>query len=98
MRVLLHALLLGTLLVLATAPAEAQFIHRNRDGTVSINPLLCFNDHQVRQAVAAQGFSNIYLNAAIESHQQVKASRNGRTYRIDFDICRGGIVSVTPLR
>ncbi|MDR3472715.1 MAG: hypothetical protein P4M09_13680 [Devosia sp.] len=82
------------MLALASLPAEAQLIHRNRDGTVSINPLLCLTDYQVRRAIAAEGFTNIYLNAAIEAHMRARATRNGKIYIIDFNICTGRIVSI----
>jgi len=98
MRSLLGATVLTAMLCLTALPADAQFVHRNRDGTISINPLLCFTDYQVRRAVAAQGFSNIFLNPSIESHQQVRASKGGVTYLIDFDICRGRIVGISRLR
>jgi|GEM_PF-5569379 len=86
------------ILALSALPVEAGLVHRNRDGSVSINPLLCYTDYQVRQAVAAQGFTNIYLNAAMESHMRVRATRKGVLYALDFNICTGQIVSIERLR
>ena len=75
-RILLAAVALGSFAA-AVVPSEAQLVQRHNDGSISINPLLCFTDYQVRQAVAAQGFSDIKLNQPLESHQRVHASRGG---------------------
>ena len=86
------------LVLLSALPADAQLIHRNRDGSLSINPLLCFTDYEVRQAVARQGFTHIFLNAPIEAHQRVRATRQGVVYLLDFNICSGRIVGMERLR
>ncbi|HTJ58042.1 MAG TPA: hypothetical protein VL418_10815 [Devosiaceae bacterium] len=79
-------------------PAEAQF-RRNSQGQVLINPLLCYTDRQVRQAIAAQGFTNIFLNAPIEDVIRARATRGNTVYLIDFDRCGAtGIIGVAPLR
>ena len=90
----------SALLCAAAVPTEAFpfFGQIHSDGSFTTDPLLCFTDYQVRQAVAAQGFKNIYLNAAMEAHQRVRATRGNTVYLIDFNICAGQIVSVTPLR
>jgi hypothetical protein len=85
-------------LLSGTLPADAQLVHRNNDGTVFINPLLCLSDYQVRQAIAAQGFTSIYLNAPIENHIRARATKGKTVYMIDFNRCGGGIVGVAPLR
>lgn len=94
----LAAAAIAGVLALTAVPAEAQLIHRNRDGSVSINPLLCYTDYQVRRAIAAQGFTNIYLNAPMEAHMRVRATRHGAVYLIDFNICTGSIVGIERLR
>ena len=86
------------LLACGMQPAEAQLVHRNSDGTLSINPILCLTDYQVRQAIAARGFSNIFLNAPVEAHIQARATRGRTVYLIDFNRCSGRFVGVRPLR
>jgi hypothetical protein len=94
----LAAICLAGALALVSVPAQAQLFHRSHDGVYYINPLFCFTDYQVRRAVAAEGFTNIYLNAPVEAHLQVKASRGGHVYLIDFNICLGRIVGIRRLR
>ena len=90
--------LIGSLAV-AIAPAAAfPLVHRNNDGTISIDPLLCYTDYQVRQAIAGAGFTHIFLNAPIEAHIQVRATRGKFVYLIDFNRCTGKIVSAKRLR
>ena len=83
----------------AAIPAQAGFlVHRNSDGVVSMDPLLCLTDYQVRQAIARRGYTNIKLNAPIESQIQVKASRGNAVYLIDFNRCFGRIDGVQRIR
>lgn len=79
-------------------PANAGLFHRHSDGSYTIDPLLCMTDYQVRQAVAARGFTHIFLNAPIETQIQVKATRGGAVYLIDFDRCAGQIDGIERLR
>ena len=81
-----------------TLPANAGLFHRHSDGSYTIDPLLCMTDYQVRQAVAARGFTHIFLNAPIETQIQVKATRGGAVYLIDFDRCAGQIDGIERLR
>jgi hypothetical protein len=83
--------------LVAPTPADAQF-RRNSNGQLLIDPLLCHTDLQVRQAIAAHGFTNIYLNAPIEDVIRARATRGGTVYLIDFNRCRGGIIGIAPLR
>lgn len=80
------------------SPADAQLVHRNNDGQLFFDPILCQTDYQVRQAIAAQGFTNIFLNAPIEDRIRVRATRGKTIYLIDYNRCRPRIISVTPLR
>jgi hypothetical protein len=96
-----RATLLATVVTAAAiGPSQAFpfFGHYHNDGSYTTDPLLCFTDYQVRQAVAEAGFRNIFLNASIEAHQRVRATRGNTVYLIDFNICAGRIVSVSPLR
>jgi len=84
---------------MAVAPVQAQLIHRSPDGnTLLIDPILCQTDYQVRQAIAAQGFTNIALNAPIEDRIRVRATRGRTVYLIDYNRCRGRVISIQPLR
>jgi hypothetical protein len=85
------------LLALGTTPAAAQLIRRHH-GQLLLDPLLCQTNYQVRQAIAARGFTNIYLNAPIESQIQVRATRGNTVYLIDYNRCFGHIDSISPLR
>lgn len=97
MRKLFIVGLVATLALGLAAPAEAQLVHRNSQGQLLFNPLLCLTDYQVRQQIAAAGYGNIKLNAPIESQIQVKATRGGHTWLIDFNRCLNRIDSVTGL-
>jgi len=93
------AALTVAIVVASALPAEAQLIRRGNDGTLHIDPLLCQTDYQVRQAVAAAGFHNIALNAPVNSHIRVRATKGHTVYLIDYEYCLGGgIVGITPLR
>lgn len=86
----------------AASPANAQLVTSNprvNDGQLMIDPLLCQSDYQVRQAIAAAGFTNIFLNAPIQNHIRVRATKGKTVYLIDYNRCLGArIVSIGPLR
>ena len=82
----------------STLPANAALFQRHSDGSFTIDPLLCMTDYQVRQAVAAEGFTHILLNAPIETQIQVKATRGRTVYLIDFNRCAGHIDGIQRLR
>ena len=79
-------------------PANAALFQRHSDGSFSIDPLLCMTNYQVRQAVAAEGFSHILLNAPIETQIQVKATKGRTVYLIDYNRCAGHIDGIQRLR
>jgi hypothetical protein len=58
----------------------------------------CLTDYQVRQRVARNGYSNIYLNVANGQHIQVRATRGRWVYLIDFNRCTGRIEDADRLR
>jgi hypothetical protein len=60
--------------------------------------ITCMGDYQVRQAVAARGYSNIYLNVMNDGHVQVRATRGDWVYLLDFNYCSGRIEDRTRLR
>ncbi len=60
--------------------------------------ITCLNDYQVRQAVAARGYDNIALNVEMDNHIQVRATRDGWVWLLDFNICTGRIENRERLR
>ena len=60
--------------------------------------ITCLNDYQVRQAVAARGYDNIALNVEMDKHIQVRATRDGWVWLLDFNICTGRIEGRERLR
>lgn len=60
--------------------------------------ITCLNDYQVRQAVAARGYDNIALNVEMDKHIQVRATRDGWVWLLDFNICTGRIEGRKQLR
>lgn len=61
-------------------------------------PVMCLTDYQVRQRIAAEGFTNIYLNAPIDRHIQVRATQGRWVYLIDYNRCRAQIEGIKRLR
>jgi len=99
-RLILSAALLG---LLCAAPASSQSIGFGihfGDQAEDFKPLLptCYTDRQIREAIAARGYTNIYLNVPDSGVVQVKASRDGATYLIKFDYCRDWIRDIQRLR
>jgi hypothetical protein len=96
----LAALLLGTA---ATAPVQAQSVSFGiffGDEKSDFFPehITCMGDYQVRQAVAGRGYTNIYLNVMNDKHVEVRATRDGWVYLLDFNYCTGRIEKRTQLR
>lgn len=60
--------------------------------------MTCMGDYQVRQAVAARGYTDIYLNVMNDKHVEVRATRDGWVYLLDFNYCTGRIEDRTQLR
>ena len=60
--------------------------------------ITCMGDYQIRQAVAARGYTNIYLNVMNDGHVEVRATRDGWVYLLDFNYCNGRIEGRTQLR
>jgi hypothetical protein len=60
--------------------------------------ILCMTDRQIRNAVADMGYGNIALNAPNEKNIQVRATRDGATYLLDFNFCSGEVEGRQRLR
>lgn len=87
----------------AAMPAQAQsfsFGFRFGDERTDMFPhrVVCLTDRQIRDAIARRGYSNIYLNVPNEQRIQVRASRDGWVYLLDFDFCRDRIRGARQLR
>jgi hypothetical protein len=85
----------------ATVPAQAQgfgifFGDEPRD--LYPERITCMTDHEIREAVAERGYSNISLNVAMGKKIQVRATRDGWVYLLDFNYCSGRIVDRQQLR
>lgn len=96
----LTALLLGTSV---TIPAQAQtarfgIFFGDQQSDFFPERITCLSDYQVRQAVARRGYTNIYLNIMNDKHVEVRATRDGWVYLLDFNYCSGRIEGRTKLR
>ena len=58
----------------------------------------CMNDREIRDAVADLGYSNISLNVVMKRNIQVRATRDGVVYLLDFNICTGRVEGRQQLR
>lgn len=96
--VLMAAMLLGTG---AAAPVQAQgfgiFFGDERSDFFP-ERFICLTDRQIRQAVADEGYSDIFLNVPNNKHIQVRATQGGWVYLLDFNYCSGRIESRQRLR
>jgi hypothetical protein len=96
----LTALLLGTAVA---APVQAQsasfgIFFGDEESDFFPERITCMGDYQVRQAVADRGYTNIYLNVMNDKHVEVRATRDGWVYLIDFNYCTGRIEGRRQLR
>ncbi|WP_108398934.1 hypothetical protein [Devosia submarina] len=102
MRTLATALTLVLLLPFSAAHAQSFgiFFGDERDDLFPREPrlALCMTDRQIRDAVADAGYDNIALNAPNEDHVQVRATRDGAVYLLDFNACTGRIEDERRLR
>ena len=99
---LMKTVLLTLALAASAVPAQADsffgpFMGFGRHDRFQF-PVVCLTDYQVRQRIAAAGFTNIYLNAPINRHIQVRATQGKWVYLIDYNRCRGEIAGIQRLR
>jgi hypothetical protein len=60
---------------------------------------ICQTDYQVRRAMAAAGFENIYLGGQLSSKRvQVKASRGNGTYLLNYNRCTQQVLDIQQVR
>lgn len=60
--------------------------------------ITCMTDRQIRDDIAARGYTDIALNVANDKRIEVRATRDGIVYLIDFNFCSGRIVNTMQLR
>ena len=102
MRQLATALALVLMLPLSSASAQSFGIFFGDEPTDFFPRAprlgMCMTDRQIRDAVADEGYDNIALNVRNEDHIQVRATRNGGVYLLDFNPCTGEIEDERRLR
>lgn len=89
--------------LISAAPAQAQSFRFGMffgDERSDFYPerITCMTQYQVRQAVAQRGYTNIALNVMMEKHVEVRATRDGWVYLLDFNYCTGHIEGRQKLR
>jgi len=89
--------------LLAAAPVQAQSFRFGLffgDERSDFYPerITCLTQYQVRQAVAQRGYTNIALNVMNDKHVEVRATREGWVYLLDFNYCTGHIEGRQQLR
>ena len=94
------ALLLGTS---GSMPAQAQIpgfgvFFGDEESDFIPERITCMTDRQIRDAVADRGYTDISLNVAMEKNIQVRATRGGWVYLLDFNFCTGAIEGRQQLR
>jgi len=100
---IIPALMAAAMLLPVSAPAMAQnfdfgifFGDERRDFDRYPDP--CMTQRQIRNAIAGRGYSDIFLNVANEEKIQVRASRDGWVYLLDFNMCTNRIEGRQQLR
>ena len=99
-KILAAAMLSVLALVPMPASAQVSFGFHFGDEPRDFYPQLpmCLTDHQIREAIARRGYTNISLNVANEKRIQVRATQDGWVYLIDFDFCADRIRGQRALR
>ncbi|SFC63096.1 hypothetical protein [Devosia psychrophila] len=101
------AMIAMTVLLLGTGlsmPAQAQspgfgvFFGDQESDFYAPERFSCMNDRQIRDAVADLGYTNISLNVVMKRNIQVRATRDGVVYLLDFNICTGRVEGRQQLR
>lgn len=91
------------LLVAIAGPSQAQSIgfgifFGDEESDFYPERITCMTDRQIRDAIAYRGYMDIALNIAHNKHVQVRATRDGWVYLLDFNYCSGRIEGRTQLR
>lgn len=59
---------------------------------------ICMIDRQIREAIAARGYSDIALNVRRDRRIQVRATQGGHVFLLEFDFCNNTIIERRVLR
>ena len=100
----LKAAVLAVALSASTMPVAAQNLQfqfgLGTDGFGFRRPMICIEltDYQIRNAVRAHGYTNIYLNVRNDRRIQVRATRGGWVYLLRVSTCTGAILHRERLR
>lgn len=103
---LVRAALIGSA-ILAVSPAYAQapgMFTGDDDAFFDTDPYrdppFCIeiSDHGLREMVAEQGFTNVYLNVRNDKRIQVRATKGKWVYLLQVSTCTGSIVYGQRLR
>lgn len=98
---MLRAGAIGLMLAATAIPAQAaslQFHFGDGFGYRRVACLIELTDSQIRRAVAAQGYRNIYLNVANDRRIQVRATKGEWVYLLKVSTCTGTILDRNRLR
>jgi len=98
---MLRAGAIGLMLAATAIPAQAaslQFHFGDGFGYRRAACLIELTDSQIRRAVAAQGYRNIYLNVANDRRIQVRATKGEWVYLLKVSTCTGTILDRNRLR
>ena len=98
---ILRAGAIGLMLAATAIPAQAaslQFHFGDGFGYRRVACLIELTDSQIRRAVAAQGYKNIYLNVANDRRIQVRATKGEWVYLLKVSTCTGTILDRNRLR
>ncbi|RYE38971.1 MAG: hypothetical protein EOP21_11365 [Hyphomicrobiales bacterium] len=98
---LLRAGAIGLVLAATALPAQAASLHFQFGNDLGYRRVACLielTDSQIRRAVAAQGYRNIYLNVANDRRIQIRATKGDGVYLLKVSTCTGRILERDRLR
>ena len=94
----LAAMLIGATAIPATQGQSFGIFFGDEPEDFFSERVICLTDSQIREAVADQGFTDVALNVKHERHVQVRGTRDGWVYLLDFNFCTGRIEDGERLR
>ena len=98
---ILRASAIGLILAATAVPVQAASMHFQFGDGFGYRRVACLielTDSQIRKAVAAQGYRNIYLNVADHRRIQVRATKGKWVYLLRVSTCSGNILDRDRLR
>lgn len=82
----------------AQAPGFGVMVDDDADDPFFPERITCMTDRQIRDDIAARGYTNIALNVPNEKRIEIRATRDGVVYLLDFNFCQGRVVNAMQLR